>query len=215
MEARIVWMKAALFAAALMPLAWYGTGVVRDTLGANPIEALIRGLGIWAFNFLLVTLTVTPLRRLTGWLWLTRLRRMLGLFCFFYAGLHLATYLWLDQSLDWHAIVKDIVKRPFITAGMVAFILLLPLAATSTNAMIRRLGGKRWQILHRLVYPIAVVVVLHYWWMVKADTAQPALYASIVGVLLGVRAWWRWYPQGGTAQPNASGARCAAMRMRA
>jgi sulfoxide reductase heme-binding subunit YedZ len=192
MDRRIAWAKAALFALCLVPLGWYALGAVRDTLGANPIEAVTRGLGTWALNFLLITLTVTPLRRLTSWLWLARLRRMLGLFCFFYACLHLTTYLWLDQFFDWHAIGKDILKRPFITVGMSAFALLVPLAATSTNAMVRRLGGRRWQALHRTVYAIAVVAVLHYWWMVKADTRQPALYALLVVALLGVRLWWRW-----------------------
>lgn len=199
MERRIAWAKVALFAVSLLPLAWYVAGALRDSLGANPIEAVTRGLGTWALNFLLITLTVTPLRRLTGWHWLVRLRRMLGLFCFFYACLHLTTYLWFDQFFDWQGIAKDIVKRPFITAGMVTFALLLPLAATSTNAMVRRLGGRRWQALHRTVYLIGIVAVLHFWWMVKSDTAQPLAYALILALLLGLRAWWRWRPQLGGA----------------
>lgn len=196
MDLRIAWAKAALFTLALLPLAWYALGIARDSLGANPIEAFTRGMGTWALNFLMVTLTATPLRRLSGWSWPLRLRRMLGLFCFFYASVHLTTYLWLDQFFDWHAIGKDIIKRPFITAGMFAFLLLLPLAATSTNGMMRRLGGRRWQALHRLVYLIGVVAVLHYWWMVKADTAHPVTYALILALLLGLRAWWRWKPRG-------------------
>jgi sulfoxide reductase heme-binding subunit YedZ len=185
-------LKPLLFLLCLLPLAWYANGVWQDTLGANPIEALIRGLGTWALNFLLITLTVTPLRKLTGWGWLMPLRRMLGLFCFFYALLHWGSYLWLDQSFDWAEIVKDVYKRPFITVGMVAFVLLLPHAATSNSLSIRRLGGKRWQELHRSVYVIAIFAVLHYGWMVKLDISGPLLYAAVLVVLLGARAWWRY-----------------------
>ena len=206
MDSRIAWAKAAVLAIGLLPLAWYGTGIALDRLGANPIEAVTRGLGAWALNWLLVTLAVTPLRRLTGWLWLVRLRRMLGLFCFIYACLHLVTYLWLDQFFDWQAITKDIVKRPFIAAGMLAFTLLVPLAATSTNAMVRRLGGRHWQALHRTVYLIGGITVLHFWWMVKADTSQPEVYALIIALLLGLRVWWRWRSQKGStrALPTSS-----------
>lgn len=183
--------KAALFAACLLPLSYYAWGAWQDALGANPIEAVTRGLGDWTLRLLLITLTVTPLRRLTGLHWLLRLRRMLGLFTFFYACLHLSCYLWLDQFFDWHAIAQDILKRPFITVGMSAFILLLPLAATSTNAMVRRLGGKRWQALHRAIYPISILAVTHFWWMVKKDVTEPAIYALVLAVLLGLRMWWR------------------------
>ncbi|CAB1369136.1 sulfite oxidase heme-binding subunit YedZ [Denitratisoma oestradiolicum] len=200
MDRRIAWAKATLLVVSLLPLVGYVVGFMRDMLGANPIEAVTRGMGIWALNFLLVTLTITPLRRLTGWSWLPRLRRMLGLFCFFYACLHLTTYLWFDQFFDWDAILKDIVKRPFITAGMCAFTLLVSLGATSTNAMVRRLGGWRWQALHRTVYLIGVVAVLHYRWMVKADTTQPVIYAVILLTLLGLRAWWGWQPQADRAK---------------
>jgi sulfoxide reductase heme-binding subunit YedZ len=148
-------------------------------------------MGDWALRFLLITLAVTPLRKLAAQPWLGRLRRMLGLYAFFYAGLHLITYLWFDQFFDWAAVGHDILKRPFITAGMIAFLLLVPLAATSNKAMIRRLGGRRWQELHRTVYAIAIIAVLHYWWMVKLDTRQPMIYALIVAVLLGIRFWWR------------------------
>jgi sulfoxide reductase heme-binding subunit YedZ len=190
-EKRIALVKAILFLLCLWPLAYYVWHFQQDNLGANPIEAVIRGMGLWALRFLLITLTVTPLRKLTHQPWLGRLRRMLGLFTFFYACLHLTTYLWFDQFFDWPAIAKDILKRPFITAGMVAFALLIPLAATSTNAMIRRLGGRRWQELHRTIYAISIIAVLHFWWMVKLDTSQPALYALLVAALLGLRIWWR------------------------
>lgn len=192
MEGHVGKLKGLLFLACLLPLAYYGVGVWQDTLGANPIEALTRGLGTWALNLLLLTLAVTPLRRLTGWAWLLKLRRMLGLFVFFYACLHLATYLWLDQFFDWPAIGRDIVKRPFITAGMLAFLLLLPLTATSNQAMIRRLGGRRWQELHRLIYPLAMVAVVHYTWLVKADASRPAAYGALLALLLGLRLWWHF-----------------------
>jgi sulfoxide reductase heme-binding subunit YedZ len=184
-------IKPPLFIACLAPLAWYAWGAQADTLGANPIEAVTRGLGTWALNFLLITLTVTPLRKFSGWAWLGRLRRMLGLFAFFYAALHLSTYLWFDQFFDWPAIAKDILKRPFITVGMISFALLVPLAATSNAFAIRKLGGRRWQELHRSVYLIGILAVLHYFWMVKADVSKPLIYAVIVGILLGLRVWWR------------------------
>ncbi len=184
--------KRVLFVLCLLPVAYYGQGMWLDTLGANPVEAATRGLGGWALKLLLITLAVTPLRRLTGWTWLLKLRRTLGLFVFFYACLHLTAYLWLDQFFDWPAIGKDILKRPFITAGMIAFVLLVPLVATSSHAMIRRLGGRRWQKLHRLIYPLTMVAVLHYTWMVKVDVRQPALYGVILAVLLGLRLKWYW-----------------------
>jgi sulfoxide reductase heme-binding subunit YedZ len=184
-------IKPLLFVACLAPLAWYTWGVQADTLGANPIEAVTRGLGTWALNFLLITLAVTPLRKYSGWAWLGRLRRMLGLFVFFYAALHLGTYLWLDQFFDWPAIARDILKRPFITIGMISFALLVPLAATSNAFAIRKLGGRRWQELHRSVYAIGLLAVLHYFWMVKADISRPLIYATVLGVLLGLRVWWR------------------------
>ncbi|MDO9226424.1 MAG: protein-methionine-sulfoxide reductase heme-binding subunit MsrQ [Pseudomonadota bacterium] len=184
------WLKASLFLLCLGPLASLIYGVLTDSLGANPIEALTRGLGDWALRFLLITLAVTPLRRLAGLDWLLRLRRMLGLFAFFYACLHFTSYLWLDQFFDWAEIGKDIVKRPFISIGFASFLLLIPLAITSNNAMIRRLGGRRWRQLHRVVYAIAMFAVLHYWWMVKQDITQPVLYAVALAGLLGVRLYW-------------------------
>ena len=192
-------LKAALFVLCLGPLASLVYGLISDSLGANPIEALTRGLGDWTLRLLLITLAVTPLRRLSGLNWLLRLRRMLGLFTFFYAALHLTSYVWLDQFFDWAAIWKDIVKRPFITVGFTAFLLLIPLAATSNNAMIKRLGGRLWQALHRTVYAIAVFAVLHYWWMVKKDITQPAIYAAVLALLLGLRLYWALQRRGGTA----------------
>lgn len=184
-------LKSALFLACLIPLsrlAWYGYS---DQLGANPIEFITRSLGTWTLVFLLLTLSITPLRNLSGWSWLIKLRRMAGLFAFFYALLHFITYIWLDQFFDLGSIYKDVIKRPFITVGFTAFVLLIPLAATSTNAMMKKLGGKRWQVLHKLVYVIAIFAVLHYWWLVKKDLTQPLIYASILTILLGYRVWMR------------------------
>ena len=189
-------VKPAVFVLCLLPLLWLVVGTVYDLLGANPVETLTRDTGEWALRFLLVTLTVTPLRQLSGWGWLIRLRRMLGLFAFFYALLHFATYLWLDQFFDWGEIGRDIIKRPFITVGFAAFVLLLPLALTSTNAMMKRLG-KKWKQLHQLVYIIPVLGVLHYLWIVKADTREPAVYFAIFLLLMVYRA----YTQRRTADP--------------
>ena len=180
-------IKVIVFLLCLIPLARLGWGIWNDTLGANPIEFVIRALGDWALRFVLITLAVTPLRKLTGWTWLMSLRRMLGLYAFFYATLHLSTYIWVDQFFDWIAIAKDIVKRPFITVGMLTYTLLVPLAITSNNAMIRRMGGKRWQFLHRAIYIIGALGVLHFWWMVKLDITQPTIYAGALAILLGSR----------------------------
>ena len=187
-------IKASLFLLALLPLVrliWLG---FQDQLGANPIEFITRSTGEWTLYFLCITLAVTPLRRLSGWNWLVRLRRMLGLFVFFYVCLHFTTFIWFDHFFDLQAMWKDIVKRPFITVGFTAFVLLIPLALTSTNAMVRRLG-RRWQTLHRLIYVVAVLGMLHFWWMRagKNNFAQPILMGSIVALLLGFRLiyWWR------------------------
>jgi sulfoxide reductase heme-binding subunit YedZ len=158
-------------------------------LGVNPIEFVTRSLGTWTLTFLLITLTVTPLRRLTGqggWL---RYRRMLGLFAFFYGALHWTSYLWLDQFFDWMEILKDLYKRPFITFGMAAFVMLVPLAATSNDRAVRALK-RNWLRLHRLVYPATICAVLHYYWLVKQDVTQPLIYAAILALLLGMRVWW-------------------------
>ncbi|NTV10597.1 MAG: sulfoxide reductase heme-binding subunit YedZ [Zoogloea sp.] len=184
-------IKAALFALCLVPALLLTYRLLSDDLGANPIEALTRQTGEWTLRFLFITLAVTPLRRLTGWHWLIRLRRMLGLAAFCYACVHLTTYVWLDKFFDWQDIAHDIIKRPFITVGMSAFALLLPLAATSNNHAIRRLGGRRWQALHRTVYAIAILGVVHFWFLVKKDVTEPFIYALILAALLGVRVWWR------------------------
>ena len=176
-----------MFALCLVPvgrLAWLAW---TERLGANPIEHITRATGWWTLSFLLITLAVTPLRRLLSMPWLLRLRRMLGLFAFFYACLHFTTYLWLDQFFDWPAMLKDIAKRPFITVGFTALVLLIPLAATSTNAMVKRLGAKRWQALHRMVYVIATLGVVHFWWLVKKDVMEPAIFAVVLTLLLSVR----------------------------
>ncbi len=185
-------LKALSFFLALLPLARLFYGAFTESLGANPIEYIIRDLGTWGLTFLLITLTITPLRRITNWNWLLRFRRMFGLFAFFYVCLHFTSYIWWDQFFDWEAIWKDIVKRPFITVGMFTFLMLLPLALTSTNGMIKRLGARRWQLLHRLVYPIAICGVLHYWWLVKRDLTKPFIYASILAILLGFRLVYKY-----------------------
>ncbi len=178
--------KLAVFIACLAPFAWLAWRAMTDALGANPVEAVTRSTGWWTLTLLCVTLAVTPLRRATGAHWLVRLRRMLGLYAFFYACLHFTTYIWLDVWFDLAAVAKDIVKRPFITVGFSAFVLLVPLAATSTNAMQRRLG-RNWRRLHRLVYVIAVLGVLHFWWLVKRDITEPALFGLVVAALFCAR----------------------------
>jgi sulfoxide reductase heme-binding subunit YedZ len=185
--------KPVLFALALLPFAGLLFGALADRLGANPAEALIRGTGDWTLRLLCLTLAVTPARQAFGWPALARLRRMLGLFVFFYAVLHFLAFAWLDMGFDGQAILKDIAKRPFILVGSAALLLLTPLAATSFNRAIRLLGAARWQRLHRAVYAIAGLAILHFFWMRagKNDFAEVAVYAAIVGVLLGwrVRRW--------------------------
>jgi len=183
----LAWLKITVFLLALFPLCKLGLSAYFDDLGANPIEKITRTTGYWTLSFLLITLTITPMRRLSGWSWPARLRRMLGLFVFFYGSLHFLTYLVLDQFFDWTSIVNDIVKRPYITVGFPAFILLIPLAITSTNRMMKRLGGKRWRTLHSLIYLIAVGGVVHYWWLVKKDITNPLAFALLLAVLLGIR----------------------------
>jgi sulfoxide reductase heme-binding subunit YedZ len=182
-------VKPLVVAAALLPLAYLALGAWRGGLGANPIETITRSTGVWTLRLMLVTLAVTPLRWLTGWNEVVRFRRMLGLFAFFYGSLHLMTYLWLDQFFDWAAIAKDVVKRPFITAGFSAYVLLVPLAITSTAGMIRRLGGRAWRRLHRLAYVAAALGVVHYWWLVKLDTRPPRNYGIVLAALLSIRVW--------------------------
>lgn len=190
-------VKPLVFVACLLPLAWLLWLTWQGQLGVNPVETLSHRTGDWSLRFLLLTLAVTPLRRLSGWNRLQRFRRMLGLFAFFYVGLHFAVYLVFDQFFDWQAIVADVAKRPYITVGFTAFLLLIPLAVTSTNGMMKRLG-RNWQRLHRLVYLIAVLGVLHYAWLVKADLREPLLYGGLLAVLLGYRLWW-WRGRGHSA----------------
>lgn len=183
---RILWVKRGLFLLALLPLTrlfWLG---LNDALSANPIEFVERSLGTWTLVMLLLTLSLTPARLLTGITWLMQLRRMAGLFMFFYASLHFLSYLWLDLSFDWTAISKDISKHPYVLAGFSAFVLSIPLAVTSNKIMMKKLG-KNWIQLHKLIYPIAILGVLHYWWLVKKDISQPMLYALILTSLLGFR----------------------------
>jgi methionine sulfoxide reductase heme-binding subunit len=171
----------------LVPLARLGWKAYTRALGANPIEVITHSTGDWTLILLLVTLSITPLRKLTRQYWLIGWRRMIGLFAFFYACLHFTTYIWLDKFFDGHAMLADIAKRKFITVGFLAFVLLIPLAVTSTAGWIRRLRGRRWQMLHRLIYVSAVAGVTHYAWLVKADLRKPLQYAAVLGVLLGYR----------------------------
>ena len=189
-EARkTVFLKAGVFAACLVPLGILAANALTRNLGANPIDEITDQTGIWTLRLLLISLAVTPLRRLTGWNRLIQVRRMLGLFAFFYASLHFLTYLWLDQFFAVEDIIADVMDRPFITVGFASFVLLIPLAVTSTTAMIRRLGGKWWQRLHRLVYAIAIGGIVHYLWLVKADLRDPAIYGGLLALLLGYRLW--------------------------
>lgn len=186
------WLKISVFLLAFIPLFKLGISGYFDNLGANPIEKITHRTGYWTLIFLLITLTVTPLRRLTGCLWLTRLRRMLGLFAFFYGCLHFLTYLVLDQFFDWDNILKDIIKRPYITVGFAAFVLLIPLAVTSNNRLIKLIGGKQWRLLHCTIYPIAIGGVVHFWWLVKKDITQPLIFALLLGILLVIRLFYKW-----------------------
>jgi methionine sulfoxide reductase heme-binding subunit len=181
------YFKPAIFLACLAPLARLAWRAFHSSLGANPIEVITHSTGDWTLIFLLITLSVTPLRKLTRQYWLIGLRRMFGLFAFFYGCLHLTTYVWLDKFFDVHAMLADVAKRRFITAGLTAFVLMIPLALTSTKGWIRRLGGKRWQALHRLIYLSAAAGVIHYFWLVKADKTKPLEYGAVLAVLLGYR----------------------------
>jgi len=189
-ENQVRWIyKPLVFVGALLPLARLVAGgfeVVGHSLGADPINEIQDVLGKWALNFLLITLCVTPLRQISGMNALLRFRRMLGLFAFVYTGLHFLTYVLLDRSLDLATLLEDVVRRPYITIGFTALAMLVPLAATSTNRMMRRLG-RRWQTLHRLVYPIAILGVWHYYWQVKADVREPLIYVGVITLLLGYR----------------------------
>ena len=198
--------KVAVFLAALGPVAWLAWAAVTGNLSANPLSDITNETGVWALRFVCITLAITPLRRVSGWNALIRFRRMTGLYAFFYGTLHFLTYVIVDRfaGLDfpdgivaWSTVVNlarsvgaDIYKRPFITVGFTTWLTMLPLAITSTAGWIRRLGGRRWNRLHRLVYATGVVAVLHYWWLVKADVSRPLTYGAIVLALLGARAYW-------------------------
>ena len=190
-------VKPVLFALALLPFVQLLWGALANTLGANPAEALIRGTGDWVLRFLCLTLAITPLRDWTGWTALVRLRRMLGVFAFFYVVLHFFSYAWLDMGLDWGDIVRDIPKRPFVLVGALALLLMTPLAATSFNRAIKALGAKRWKALHKSVYAIVLLGLLHFFWMraAKNNFAEWSVYALVIAVLLGWRLWRRFRPQ--------------------
>jgi methionine sulfoxide reductase heme-binding subunit len=189
----IRWLKVAVFLACLGPLLRLGLKALSGNLGANPIEVITHSTGDWTLIFLLITLAITPVRKLTGQLWLIRFRRMFGLFAFFYVVLHFLTYIWLDKFFDLHAILADVAKRRFITVGFAGFLSLIPLALTSTQGWIRRLGGRRWNQLHSLIYFAAIAGVIHFWWLVKADVSKPRQYAVLLGALLLYRVivWMR------------------------
>lgn len=189
----LTWLRVVVFLLAAAPFARLWILGFLDGLGANPVEFVTRSTGLWTLVFLCVTLAVTPLRKLTGFAWLLRLRRMLGLWAFFYGTVHFGTYLWFDQWFDWRAIWEDVIKRPFITAGFVSLLLMVPLALTSSGSAMRRLG-RDWFRLHRLIYPIAIAGVLHFWWHKagKNDFLEPGIYAGVVALLLGLRLWWWW-----------------------
>ena len=191
---RIVLIKRIAFCAALIPAAQLAYRAYGGNLTANPIEFITHKTGDAAVMLLVITLVVTPLRRLTGWNQLIQLRRMLGLFAFFYGTLHLLTWAVVDKYFDVQTMVQDVFERPFITIGMATWLLLLPLAVTSTKGMIRRLG-RRWQLLHRLAYVAAITAVIHFWWGVKADIREPRLWALALTVLLGFRLWWMLRPR--------------------
>ena len=195
-------VRAALFVLALAPFAELVRLGFAGGLGANPVEFVLRWLGTWTLVALLATLAITPLRWMTGWAWLIRLRRMLGLYAFFYGTLHVASYVWIDHFFNWREIVDDIVKRPYLTFGFAAYVLMIPLAITSTNSMVRRLGGRNWQRLHRTVYLVSVLGVLHYWYhkLAKNDLETPMLYALALGALLGVRVL-RWMGRRRAGEP--------------
>ena len=188
---RLTLLKALTIIACLLPAALLLRAWFAQALGPEPVEAVGEATGEWTLRLLLLTLAVTPLRRLSGAHWLSRLRRTFGLFAFTYGCLHFASYLWLDQNFDWHAIAQDILKRPFIVIGFSALALMTPLALTSNAAMIRRLGGRRWQSLHRSIYAIAILGVVHMAWQADGNLLEPLFYAAALALLLGLRAIWR------------------------
>jgi len=186
-ESHLRILKGVLFLLALIPLERLVAWALMDSLGANPIEKVLRQTGYWTLTFLTLTIALTPIRQWTGVIWVGRFRRMLGLFAFFYSLLHLGTYVILDQFFDWMGILKDIAKRPYITVGFTALVLMIPLAVTSTDGMLRRLGGERWRKLHRLIYVITLGGIIHFWWLVKKDITEPFIFASIYAVSMLLR----------------------------
>lgn len=191
-QIRFFW-KPTIFLLCLVPATLVVTDAleISGRLGANPIEEIQDRFGYWALRFIMITLTVTPLRRISGWNWLSRFRRMFGLFTFFYALMHFLTWLILDQEMLLSAILEDLTERPFITIGFAALVLLTALAITSFTAIRRRMG-RNWQKLHNMAYVIAMLGVWHYWWQVKKDITEPLIYSTILAILLGARVWWRW-----------------------
>jgi Predicted membrane protein len=196
-QRRWIWwiVKPLVFVACLVPLYLLLYWLQTQQLSANPLDDITDQTGTWALRFLILTLSITPVRRITGWSFVNRFRRMFGLYAFFYALLHFTTYIWFVQFFNVQAILEDIPKRPFITVGFTALVLLIPLALTSTKKWILRLGGKRWQMLHRLIYVSAALGVIHFFWLVKQDTREPVLYGIVVGALLGFRAWTALQPR--------------------
>ncbi len=183
-------IKPAVFLLCLVPMTLLIHAAFTNQLSANPREDIRDTTGIWTLRFLMITLAITPVRRITGWHSLVRFRRMMGLFAFFHASLHFITYVWLDQSFDFNEMVKDLTKNPFIIGGYFSLILMIPLAVTSTKKWIARLGGRRWQLVHRLVYFSAAAGVFHYYWRVKLDIQRPVAYGALLTVLLSIRGWY-------------------------
>ncbi len=203
-KAAFGWAKAGTFVVCLLPAGLLAWRALHNQLGGNPIEAITHKTGDWTIRFLLITLTITPARRLLNLPDLIRFRRMLGLFAFFYGCLHLMTYVWLDQFFDWPGILKDVAKRPFILAGFTGFMLMVPLAITSTRGWVRRLGGRRWQQIHRLIYFSALAGVIHYYWLVKSDIRLPLLYGAIWAALMGYRVVFWLRPRTQKKAPHRS-----------
>ncbi len=197
-------VKWALIILGMLPLMRLVIGYFTNQLGANPIELITRSTGTWTLIGLAVTLSITPLRKLLNWPWLVRLRRTAGLLAFFYVCLHFTTYIWFDRFFDVQDIIKDVIKRPFITVGFAAFLLFIPLAVTSNNAIIKKLGATLWQRIHYLVYLIAILGVVHYWWLVKKDLTQPIIYAGVFAVLLGLRVFWKLRQTAVTRAPSVT-----------
>ena len=187
-------VKPFVFLACLSPLLLLGWNGYSGQLSANPISDITNTTGLWTLRLIVATLAITPLRKITSWHWLLKFRRMIGLFAFFYGCLHFTTYIWLDQFFDWQSILHDIPKRPFITVGFASFVLMIPLAVTSTQKMIRRLGGRKWDLLHRLIYLTGIGAVTHYLWLVKVITYRQIGYAAAVGILLAFRIVWKYRP---------------------